>query len=212
MPHTVPLRSAAARTPVPIAGHCRSVPPQETLKHSKAGLVQSLVGITALFPGSWWAWGFVCTLWASLAVMRFDSKSCWDFFALGHRVSFFCGIQHSPVDGCSAVSCNFGVLSGEDEHTSFYSAILRHILIPACNSSSPAFLMYSAYRLSKQGDSRQLCHIPFSILNQWVVPYRVLTLAKIKLITFFVAKDGEAIYGQQKQYLQLPVAQIISFS
>ena len=25
----------------------------------------------------------------------------------------------------SAVSCNFGVLSGEDEHTSFYSAILE---------------------------------------------------------------------------------------
>ena len=37
---------------------------------------------------------------------------------------FFGGIQHSPVHGCSAVSCNFGVLTGEDEHMSFYSAIL----------------------------------------------------------------------------------------
>ena len=36
--------------------------------------------------------------------------------------------------------------------------------------------------------------------------------AKIKLITFFVAKDGEAIYSQQKQDLELIVAQIISFS
>ena len=36
----------------------------------------------------------------------------------------FGGIQHSPVDGCSAVSCNFGVLTGEDECTSFYSDIL----------------------------------------------------------------------------------------
>ena len=35
--------------------------------------------------------------------------------------------------------------------------------------------------------------------------------AKIKLITFFVAKDGEAIYSQQKQDLELIVAQIISF-
>ena len=34
------------------------------------------------------------------------------------------GIQHSPVDGCWAASCNFGVLAGEDEHTSFSSAIL----------------------------------------------------------------------------------------
>ena len=36
---------------------------------------------------------------------------------------FFGEIQHSPVDGCSAASCNFGVLAGEDEHTSSYSII-----------------------------------------------------------------------------------------
>ena len=35
---------------------------------------------------------------------------------------------------------------------------------------------------------------------------------EIKLITFFVAKDGEAVYSQQKQDLWLTVAQIISFS
>ena len=29
---------------------------------------------------------------------------------------------------------------------------------------------------------------------------------------FFVAEDGEAVYSQQKQDLQLTVAQIISFS
>ena len=47
---------------------------------------------------------------------------------------------------------------------------LPPILIPACNSSSLAFLMMSsAYRLNKQGDSRQPCHTPFSILNQSVV-------------------------------------------
>ena len=52
------------------------------------------------------------------------------------------------------------------------------ILIPAYNSSSPTFLlMCSMYRLSKQGDSRQPCPTPFSILNQSVVPSRVLTLA-----------------------------------
>ena len=37
---------------------------------------------------------------------------------------FFGGIQHSPVGGCSAAGCYFGVLAGEDECTSFYSAIL----------------------------------------------------------------------------------------
>ena len=35
---------------------------------------------------------------------------------------------------------------------------------------------------------------------------------EIKLITFFVAKDGEGVYGQQKQDLELTVAQMISFS
>ena len=35
---------------------------------------------------------------------------------------------------------------------------------------------------------------------------------EIKLITFFVAEDGEVVYSQQKQDLGLTVAQIISFS
>ena len=38
-------------------------------------------------------------------------------------VSFIGGIQNSPVDSCSAVNCNFGVLAGEDEYTSLYFAI-----------------------------------------------------------------------------------------
>ena len=55
---------------------------------------------------------------------------------------------------------------------------LQAILIPACNSSSLAFFtVCSAYSLNKQGDSRQLCGTSFSILNQSVVPYSVLTVA-----------------------------------
>ena len=49
---------------------------------------------------------------------------CGFSFVLGHGISFFGGIQHSPVDGCSATSCSFGVLAGEDDGTSFYFAIL----------------------------------------------------------------------------------------
>ena len=33
---------------------------------------------------------------------------------------------------------------------------------------------------------------------------------KIRLIIFFAAKDGEALYSQQKQDWELPVAQIIN--
>ena len=59
------------------------------------------------------------------------------------------------------------------------------ILNPACNSFSPAFLMMcSAYRFNKQGDRRQLCCILFSILNQSVVPSRVLTAASWRAYRF----------------------------
>ena len=34
--------------------------------------------------------------------------------------------------------------------------------------------------------------------------------AKIRLITFFVAKDGEALYSQQKQDWELTAAQIMN--
>ena len=52
------------------------------------------------------------------------------------------------------------------------------ILMSACASSSPAFhMMYSAYKLNKQGDNIQPWHTPFPIWNQSVVPCPVLTVA-----------------------------------
>ena len=52
------------------------------------------------------------------------------------------------------------------------------ILIPACASSSLAFLMmYSAYQLNKQGDNMQPWCTPFLIWNQFVFPTSVLTVA-----------------------------------
>ena len=55
---------------------------------------------------------------------------------------------------------------------------LLEILIPACDSSSLAFcMMYSAYKLNKQGDSMQPWRVPFPILNQSIVPCPVLTVA-----------------------------------
>ena len=45
--------------------------------------------------------------------------SCWGFsFTVGYRVSFFSGAKHSLVDGYSIASCDFGVLTGENECTS----------------------------------------------------------------------------------------------
>ena len=55
---------------------------------------------------------------------------------------------------------------------------LLAILIPPCDSSSPAFhMMQSVYKLNKQGDNIQPWRTPFPIWNQSVVPCPVLTVA-----------------------------------
>ena len=56
--------------------------------------------------------------------------------------------------------------------------LLPAILITACALSSLAFhMMYSAYKLNKQGDNIQPWRTPFLILNQSIVPCLVLTVA-----------------------------------
>ena len=54
---------------------------------------------------------------------------------------------------------------------------LLAVLIPTCASSSQAFhMMYSAYKLNKQGDNMQPWCTSFAIWNQSVVSYPVLTV------------------------------------
>ena len=55
---------------------------------------------------------------------------------------------------------------------------LLAILIPARASPSPAVhMMYSAYKLNKQGDNIQPWHTPFPVWNQSLFPCPVLTIA-----------------------------------
>ena len=64
----------------------------------------------------WWVWDFDSNAISPLL-------PSWGFsFARGCGLSIFGVSQRSPVDGCSAASCNFGVLR-EDECLSFYSAV-----------------------------------------------------------------------------------------
>ena len=62
-------------------------------------------------------------------------------FPLDMGYLFFGGIQHSPADGCSAASCNFGVLAGEDGHTSFSSTVLE--LMNNCFTMLCYFLLHN---------------------------------------------------------------------
>ena len=101
--------------------------------HTSAGNSQTLFWLSLCgVSGSWCALGLfepsehLQRVWSLILNMISPLLlSFWGFsFALGHRVSYFGGIQHSPVQGCSAASYNFGVLAWEDERASFYSAIL----------------------------------------------------------------------------------------
>ena len=93
MPHASPPRSAAARASVPLEGHCWPVHLQKTLRHSKAGLAQTLWGLWVLVctrfcisKHLWWVWGFILNTILPLL------PSCWGLsFALGQGVSFLVG-------------------------------------------------------------------------------------------------------------------------
>ena len=118
--------------------------PQETLKHSKgmsgSVSVESPGELKVLFEPSehpWQVWGLILNTVCLLL------SSFWGFsFALGCGVPFFGGIQHSPVNDCSAVSCKFGVLIGEEEHTTFYISIVVISLLFLFLFSSDCIVVY----------------------------------------------------------------------
>ena len=104
---------------------CASSRDTQTLKGRSGSVSVGSLGPGAhkvLFDSSkhlWRVWGLIL-----IAISPF-LLSCWGFsFALGCGVSLFHGIQHSPINGYSAVSYDFWVLTGEDEHMSSYSTIL----------------------------------------------------------------------------------------
>ena len=96
----------------------------ETLKHSPAGLAQSPVEVTAPFPWVLVRTSFCLCLQESLVGTGFDFNmtvpvlpSCLDFsFVLGHEEPFLFWWVTWLFSSC--------VLTGEDEHVPFYSAVL----------------------------------------------------------------------------------------
>ena len=91
----------------------------------------------------------------------FSFSECWVLKQLFH--SSFTFIKR--LFSCSSLSAR-RVVSSADLRLLIF---LLGILIPTCASSSPAFhMMYSAYRLNKQGDNIQPWRTPFPIWNQSV--------------------------------------------
>ena len=101
-------------------------------------------------------------------------------------LSLVFNIEFKPTSSFSSFTLikrlfNSSLLSAVRVVSSTYLRLLIFlpaILIPACDSTSLAFcLMCSVYKLNKRGDNKKPFCNAFSILNQSVVPYRVLIVA-----------------------------------
>ena len=93
-----------------------------------------------------------------------------------YPLSWWCHptISSSVVPLSSCVICIFEVI---DMSPSNLNSSLRYIHSAFC-------MMYSAYKLNKQGDNIQLWHTPFPIFYQSVVPSPVLTVASWLVYSF----------------------------
>ena len=103
-----------------------------------------------------------------------------------HDLHFLNGLSFKPTVSFFSFTFikrlfNFSSLSAIRVVSSGYLRILiflMAILIPACASATPAFhMMYSAYKLNKQGDNIQPWRTPFPTWNQSVVPCPVRSVA-----------------------------------
>ena len=118
----------------------------------------------------------------SLTISTFSPSICHevmrpDAMILVSECWLLSQLFHSPISLSSRGSLVLHFLPSGWFHLHIWGYWFLQILIPACPSSSPAFLMmYSAYKLNKQGDSIQPWNTPFSIWNQSVVSCPVLTV------------------------------------
>ena len=120
----------------------------------------------------------ICLLWS-------DGTGCHDlsFLNVEFRANFFTLLFHFHHRLFSSSLYAIRVVSSAYLRLLIF---LLAILIPGCASSSPAFhMMYSAYKLNKQGYNIQPWHTLVPIWNQSVVPCPVLTVASWPAYGFF---------------------------
>ena len=115
-----------------------------------------------------------------------------DITLLTKVLSFFLLLSLKPASSLSCILIkrlfSSSLLSDIRVVSSAYLRLLIFllaILIPAYESSSPAFhMMYSTYKINKQGDNIYPLRTPFPIMNQCIVPCPVLTVASCPAYRF----------------------------
>ena len=122
----------------------------------------------------------------SVTVSTVSASICYEVMGLDAMILVFWMLSFNPTTSFSCSTfikrlLSSSLLSAIRVVSSAYLRLLIFllaILIPACASSSPVFLMmYSVYKLIKQGDNMQSWCTPFPIWNQSFVPCPVLSVA-----------------------------------
>ena len=122
----------------------------------------------------------------SLTVSIVSPSICHEVMGPDAMIFIFWMLSFKPTFSLSYFTfikslLSYSLLSAVRVLSSVYLRLLMfllEILIPVCASSSLAFcMMYSAYKLNKQGNNIQPWHTPFTIWNQSVVPCPFLTVA-----------------------------------
>ena len=147
--------------------------------------------------------------------LPFRQNTRWSFRWLFHDITkVVCSVQLSRSgEGevaqlcptlCDPMDCN---LLGFSIHRILQARILEWIAISLSRGSS------------RPRDRTRVSHIGGRRFNLWAtreakvvcsVQFSRSVNTKIRLIIFFAAKDGEALYSQQKQDQELTVAQIMN--
>ena len=136
----------------------------------------------------------------SVTASMFPPSICHEMMGLDVMILVFLMLNFKSVFSLSSFTLikrlfSFSSLSVIRVKSSAYLRLLflSEILIPAWDSSSPEFhMIYSAYKLNKQGDNMQPCRTPVPVLNQSVVPCLVLT-AVFVLQTHFLGDRWSGI-------------------
>ena len=134
---------------------------------------------------------------------------CHEVIGLDAMLLVFPMLSFQPTFSCSSFTFikrlfSFSSLSAIRVVSSAYLMLLIFLpanLKPACVSSSLAFcVMYTAYKLNKQGDNIQPWCTPFIIWNKSVVPCLVLIVASDLHKNFSGGRSGGLVFPHLKNF------------
>ena len=86
-----------------------------------SGKTSLVLSFSSLWSPTSWELDLIL-LWLHPSYYLTEASSC-----VSMGVYFFGGFQRPSFNGCSTASCDFGVLTGGNECTAFYSAILKQM-------------------------------------------------------------------------------------